>query len=210
HRAPWEDIFLPGLHPLPAIDFTCQRLVTSEQGRARRADLRASGNIPLRQLVLAELAFGDLRRWRVVLELRDAVRAGGDAVAASDAGVGIVTDGAGDRVLCHCAYGANRDARWVDAVQALPLDMGEAVFLFVLMLARSVLVELDDGIGAARQLERRVPQFLAEIVFQRQRVGGLARGHAGLAADAKRGIVEKPDGVIGDGFVASRLGRVNT
>ena len=195
----------PGLHGLAPVDLGGQSLVAAEERGARRAHLGASGDIALGQFLLAELALGDAREGRVVLELRHVEWARRDAVAAADAGVRIVGDDPRLRILGHGLDRADRDARGIDAMQALPLDVGEAVLDLILVEGGAVLVHLDDGVGLAGQLERSVPKPAADIVIERQLVGRFARRHARLAADAERRVVEQADGVFRHGLVFPRL-----
>src|SRR5208337_1509429 len=124
----------------------------AEQRRAGRADVAAGWNLALLLQMIAELALGDLAERVVEIILRHAERAGVDAIAAADAGIRVVSDDTGDRILAHGGDRAYRHAGGIDAVQAMPLDDGEAVDLAVLLLRRAVAIDLDDVERAARQI----------------------------------------------------------
>jgi len=155
----------------------------------------------------AQLALADLRRGRIVGEARHAEGAGGDAVAAADAGILVVGHHAGLRILLHGRDRAGRDAGRIDAVHARLLDEGEAVFLLVLLVEGAVLVDLDDVERLAGDVQRRVPVLVLGGELQRHAVGLLAGGHTGLAADAEGGIEEQPDGLGRHALVVARLCR---
>src|ERR1035441_5154747 len=83
-------------------------------------------------------------------------------------------------------------------MQAMPLDEGETVNLVVLLLRGAVAIDLDDVERAARQILRRIPGVLVPAGqgrrdLSRHLVGLLAGGHARLAAETKRRVVEHPD-----------------
>src|SRR5208283_5122710 len=170
----------------------------AEQRRAGRADVAAGWNLALLLQMIAELALGDLAERVVEIILRHAERAGVDAIAAADAGIRVVSDDTGDRILAHGGDRAYRHAGGIDAVQAMPLDDGEAVDLAVLLLRRAVAIDLDDVERAARQILRGVPCVLVPGAERRRHLGRhvvrrLACRHAGLAADAQRRVVEHAD-----------------
>src|SRR5690606_34778645 len=92
-------------------------------------------------------------------------------------------------------------------VQAGLLAEREAVLDPVLDRHRAVLVDLDDVERLARDIQRRIPQRVLGADLARHAVGLLARGDAGLAADAQRRVEQQADGVGRELLVAARLRR---
>ena len=174
---------------MPTFDLLLELLDRPKQRGAGRTNVAASRDLTLLLQMAAELALRDLAERIIEIELRHAERAAIDAVAAADAAIGIVRDDAGHFILLHGADRADRHAGRIDAMQAVPFDEGKAVDLVVLLLRGAVAIDLDDVERAAGQVFRRIPGILIPVgqVLRdvgRHIVGGFARRHTRLAADA--------------------------
>src|SRR5262245_26826397 len=154
-----------------------QVVAPAEERRARGADARAGRRLSLLEAGRAQDALAHDRHRPVPLVLGDAEGTGHDAVAAADALVGVVDDGAGAGLL-ERADRADGSARRHETVQAHPADVDAALLL-----------DRRPRVGRRRGLDRR-----GEIVLL------LARRRAGLAPDALRRIDEQAPG---HGFLPS-------
>ena len=140
----------------------------------------------------AELTLCNLAERIVEIVLRHAKRTRIDAIPAANTGVGIVADDAGHRILSHCAYRADRDARRIDTMQAMPFDKRKAVNFTIFLLRRAVAIDFDDVQRSAGQVLGRIPSMFIPIAeirrdFGRHFVGGLTSRNARFAADAEGG-----------------------
>ncbi|MPM73308.1 hypothetical protein SDC9_120288 [bioreactor metagenome] len=132
-----------GLQCQTALGFGQQILGAAEQRCAGRANLGTGRIVAILVAMPAQLALADLAGRRIVLVLGNAERAGGNAVAAADAGIRVVADHPGHRILDHRRHRAGRHAGRVGAMHARGLHEGEAVQLAVLRFHRAVAVHLD-------------------------------------------------------------------